>query len=66
VGQRPYARQGSAHWWEKGLTPERAARLLYEHGPCIGILWVTAEYHRFNADVGNAAVCMGWVGLGIT
>ncbi|RLN35189.1 hypothetical protein C2845_PM03G00290 [Panicum miliaceum] len=47
------------HWWDKGLTPERAARLLYEHGPCIGILWVTAEYHHFNADVDDAAVFRG-------
>ncbi|KAL6844866.1 hypothetical protein ACP4OV_025525 [Aristida adscensionis] len=41
------------------LTPEKAARLLYERGPCVGSVWATALYDTFDAAVDDDAVYRG-------
>lgn len=47
------------HSWDDeagGLSPERVARLLHNDGPCIGLLWVSPWYHRYDAGRDDALV----------
>jgi hypothetical protein len=53
-------RSWEEHRWDDfaagGLSPGRVADLLYNNGPCIGLLWVWPWYHLYNGDGDNALV----------
>lgn len=49
----------SYHWINCTLTPEVAARLICERGPCMGVIFCIEEYDNYNAYLDDDQVYTG-------